>query len=185
MEKECNTCFNIKNINDFPKAGYKDTYRKECKECWNFKNRKGYHIDYKNRYIETRKKYKSLNEDKLKEYYNSWRKDKMENDEMFRMKANIRSLISITFRNKCVTKKSKCFELLGCDYEFFKSYIESQFTKDMNWNNIHFDHIKPLCTAKTKEDVIQLSHYTNFQPLLAMDNFKKSGKLINKQLRLL
>ena len=55
----------------------------------------------------------------------------------------------------------------------------------MNWDNIHLDHIKPLATAKTEEDVILLNHYTNFQPLLAKDNLNKGKKIIEKQLRIL
>lgn len=32
------------------------------------------------------------------------------------------------------------------------------------------DHIKPLCLAKTKEEVINLNHYTNLQPLCSKIN---------------
>ena len=55
----------------------------------------------------------------------------------------------------------------------------------MTWNNIHLDHIKPLSTANTKEEILILNHYTNFQPLLAIDNLIKNDSLIEKQLRLL
>ena len=32
------------------------------------------------------------------------------------------------------------------------------------------DHIIPISTAKTEEDVIRLNHYTNFQPLCSHVN---------------
>ena len=52
----------------------------------------------------------------------------------------------------------------------------------MTWENYglrgwHLDHIIPLSTAKTKEEVIALSHYTNFQPLWWRDNICKSNKI--------
>lgn len=49
----------------------------------------------------------------------------------------------------------------------------------MSWENRgdvwHLDHIKPLATATCEEDLIKLFHYTNFQPLLARDNIRKSS----------
>jgi hypothetical protein len=54
-----------------------------------------------------------------------------------------------------------------------------------NHGKWHLDHIIPLATATTEEDVIRLNHYTNFQPLWADDNLKKSNKIIEQQLQLL
>jgi hypothetical protein len=58
----------------------------------------------------------------------------------------------------------------------------------MTWDNYgewHLDHIKPISLGKTEEEVIQLYHYTNFQPLWAKDNVVKYNKIISKQLRFL
>ena len=44
-----------------------------------------------------------------------------------------------------------------------------------NYGSWHLDHIKPLALAESEEDVILLNHYTNFQPLWAIDNFKKGS----------
>ena len=68
-----------------------------------------------------------------------------------------------------------CFQL--------KDHLEKQFTSGMNWNNNtlhgwHVDHIIPLSSAKTLDDVERLCHYTNLQPLWAKDNILKSDKII-------
>jgi hypothetical protein len=50
----------------------------------------------------------------------------------------------------------------------------------MNWDNKefwHIDHIIPLSSAKDKEELIKLCHYSNLQPLWAEDNYKKRGKV--------
>ena len=41
---------------------------------------------------------------------------------------------------------------------------------------VHIDHIIPLATAKTEEDIIKLCHYTNLQLLKAKDNLRKNAK---------
>ena len=71
-------------------------------------------------------------------------------------------------------------EIVGLDYEEFKTYISNKFTENMNWDNYgdwHLDHIIPLCEAKTEEEPFKLNHYTNLQPLWAEDNLKKNRKL--------
>jgi hypothetical protein len=42
----------------------------------------------------------------------------------------------------------------------------------MKWDNIHLDHIKPINSYYRKE-VLELNHYTNFQPLFVKDNLSK------------
>ncbi len=56
-------------------------------------------------------------------------------------------------------------------------------TGGMTWKNKefygwHIDHIVPLSSAKTEEDVYKLCHYTNLQPLWSKDNMSKGSKLI-------
>jgi hypothetical protein len=112
-------------------------------------------------------------------------KKRFETDVVFRIKKRIQTNIRKLFYLKKIPKKSNTFDILGCDFEFFKQYIESQFTNGMNWDNIHLDHIKPLALARTEKEVYDFNHYTNFQPLFAKDNILKGDKLITKQLKLL
>ena len=40
------------------------------------------------------------------------------------------------------------------------------------------DHIKPISSAKTKEEIIKLNHYTNLRPLCSKENLDKKDKFI-------
>ncbi len=49
----------------------------------------------------------------------------------------------------------------------------------MTWENHgewHIDHIIPISWGKTESEVIELNHYTNFQPLWAKDNLSKGNR---------
>jgi hypothetical protein len=83
------------------------------------------------------------------------------------------------------SKKSRTYEILGCSYEEFKTYIEVQFQYGMSWENYgswEYDHIIPISSANTEDEIILLNHHTNFQPLWKLDNILKSNKIFNKDL---
>ena len=109
-----------------------------------------------------------------------YRKEKLNTDPFFKMKANIRGLIRNAFTRRYTKKSKKTIEILCCTFEEFKEHLEKQFTPEMNWNNQgsywHMDHIKPISLANSEEEVIKLNHYTNFQPLYWKDNLAKSNK---------
>lgn len=71
---------------------------------------------------------------------------------------------------------------LGCSLAEFKAHIAAKFVDGMSWDNWgkytwHLDHIKPLCSfdLTVREQFLQAFHYTNYQPLWALDNHKKWG----------
>lgn len=107
--------------------------------------------------------------------------NRMNNDELFKLKFNMRTLIRNAFRRAFTSKSRKTSEILGCTFEEFKIYLESKFDENMNWENQgtywHLDHIIPISSAQTEEEVYKLNHYTNFQPLYWLDNLKKSNKI--------
>lgn len=114
------------------------------------------------------------------EYYRMTHKRRMGSEPLYVVKHRTRGLISTALKKKGYSKTSKTQEILGCTFDEFKSHIESQFTDGMCWerfSEIHIDHIVPLASAKTIEDILILNHYTNLQPLWAIDNLKKGSKL--------
>lgn len=77
-----------------------------------------------------------------------------------------------------ITKTKPSIEYLSCSAEYFKDYIEKKMIGEMNWENIHLDHIKPISkfTLDDIDEFLDCCHYSNFQPLLASQNLSKSNK---------
>lgn len=186
--KVCTTCQEEKVISEFYNAERgKYGVKSKCKKCYNI-NKKKYYIKTKEKRLEYCRQYTLDNKEKIKEYNREYKKKKYREDPVFKVSSRMRRVIGQCIKRKKYIKKSKTQDILGCDFVFFKNYIQRQFKDGMTWDNYgewHLDHIKPMATAKTEEQVLRLNHYTNFQPLWAKENIKKRNKIINKQLRFL
>lgn len=116
-------------------------------------------------------------------YNVTYNKNRRQIDPLFKLKLTIRSRIRTFLNIKNIIKKNKTFDIVGCPPIFLKEHLEKQFTDGMSWENHglygwHIDHIIPLSSAKTEEEIYKLCHYTNLQPLWAEDNLKKNGKIL-------
>ncbi len=103
-----------------------------------------------------------------------------QNNPLIKISAMTRLVVWNSLTRKNCKKLKRTSEILGCSIEFFKSHIERQFTRGMSWENRkdwHIDHIIPLSSAKTEEEVIALNHFTNLRPMFATDNRKKGDKV--------
>jgi len=114
----------------------------------------------------------------------------MKTDILYKLKCRIRDNIRHTFKrgDYKYNKNSNTETILGCTINEFINYIECKFTEGMtlkNYGEWHLDHIYPVSLAKDEEELIKLNHYTNFQPLWAIDNIKKGNKITEKQLTLI
>lgn len=129
--------------------------------------------------------YKSENKDKI----NTHLRKKYQTDTIYRTKRLITSLIVLSLKNNGYTKKSRTYQILGCTYEELRNHLEQQFLPWMNWDNQgkydgtldygwDIDHIIPISSAKTEEELVKLNHYTNLQPLCSYTNrYIKVNKL--------
>ncbi len=125
--------------------------------------------------------------EKKRAYAREYHRERRKRDPIFAMTERFRARLREIFRDKGYSKKSRSAATLGCSYEDLFSHIESQFTGGMSWDRfseIHIDHIIPLSSAITEEDVVRLNHYTNLQPLWAADNLAKSDKLPHELIEL-
>jgi hypothetical protein len=206
--KKCCKCKIKKDLLFFGKySKSKDGYRVNCKECrkeesLNQRNKnpnKEYFKDYylKNKlklkeYLKIynisnrkiiafkQKEYRKINAEKIRENKRDYINNKMQNDNLFKFKSNMRCRLNMFFKSKSLKKPFKTEKLLGFDYLTAKIYIENQFKNGMNWDNYgewHIDHIKPLSLAKNELDVIELCNYKNLQPLWALENIIKGNRI--------
>jgi len=161
---------------------------KEYKKEYN----KKYNLDNKEKISENKKLYRQNNKEKIKKYRIDNREiinksalkyyyDRIDRDNLFYLSFKIRNLVRISIKKKGYSKKSKTTEILGCSIVDFKTYIESKFENWMSWDNhglyngmIRYgwdiDHIIPISSAKTEEEIIKLNHYTNLRPLCSFIN---------------
>lgn len=185
--KVCCKCGKEKLLEEFPKDKNRpDGYYVYCKGC-----RKVIYQSKSILVIEKSKKYyqdnKEINHQKILDRNRLWRKknpnyttDRKKIDPKFKLIKNIRRRLKRFLESNKLTKRNSTIYLIGCSPTDLKKYIEKKFVGDMSWENQglwHIDHIVPLSSAKSEEDLIQLCHFTNLQPLWAEDNLKKSNKL--------
>lgn len=168
---------------------------------------KNHYQETKQIILDYQKKYREENLDKIKErgkkYYNINKKEildknkiyrkntknirniyeskKKKNDPIYSLLCGMRSRLCNYLKMCDVTKRNKTFDIVGCSPEFLKEHLETQFTDGMSWDNRsewHIDHIIPLSSAKTEDELYKLCHYTNLQPLWAEDNLRKNNKIL-------
>lgn len=118
-----------------------------------------------------------------KKALNEYRRNKLKNDPVFRMAVNLRlRLRRIIKQQGGKDKYAKMLEIVGMDWGGFKKYIENKFKPGMTWDNYgthwHLDHIKAITKFDllTEQGQKQSCHYTNLQPLWALENLKKGNR---------
>lgn len=129
----------------------------------------------------TRKDFR-MYEKTCKECKNILAKNKYYNNLEYKLTSILRSRLTDALKGKCKSKKT--MELIGCNIDILKKYIELKFKDGMNWDNYgkwHIDHVRP-CSSFDLTDVKQQEqcfHYTNLQPLWATENLQKGSKWQN------
>lgn len=174
--KKCNTAKPLENY--YKHTGYKDNHRSICIECFK-KEKASYQRNNKDKSKLYIKKWQKNNEDKVKEIRNNNFNNKYKNDVYFAMSHLLKDRLRKALKAKNWQKNTHFVEYIGCTLNELKNHIEKQFIEGMTWENKgkwHIDHIIPLSSAKTEEELYKLCHYTNLQPLWAIDNIKKSNK---------
>lgn len=105
------------------------------------------------------------------------------NGKCFHDQDKCRNRLTDAIRRQKGTKSLKTTELIGCSYEYLMDHIESYFPRwpGMSWDNMdkwHVDHIVPCKQYNLKDEAQQrlCFHWSNLQPLWAVDNLKKGSK---------
>lgn len=189
--KVCKKCNLEKDLSEFYFRKDSSKYRNDCKECFGSKtkDRRLKNPDYMKDYL---KEWNIKNPEYNSSYCKEWRlknpksyinyyNDRIKVDNLFKVRQSIRKTISSSFRNTSFRKSSKTAIILGCTFEDFKLYLESNFEPWMTWENKglyngelnygwDIDHKIPVSSATTEEELVKLNHYTNLQPLCSKIN---------------
>ncbi len=155
-------------------------YRDNNKDKINIINSE-YYQNNKELLLEKQKEYNQINKEKINKYKNEWTKNKKLIDPLYKLKTSIRTSIYIALKRNGYTKKSKSYDILGCSFEEFKIHIESLWEPWMTWSNHgkyngelnhgwDIDHVIPLSSATTEEELLKLNHFSNLQPLCSKTN---------------
>lgn len=209
MVKICIVCEKEKELNEFDKKEKSlDGHRNQCKKCLYVKRNERFQLlsDEEKEQIRIRK-----NELKRKYWKNNiedpefklrQKKRRRENhlkrmeEPLYKLKVSFsRRLNKLLKRVECDRSTNKPYYLdkLGCSFEEFKIYLESKFEDWMTWENYgkyngqlnygwDIDHIIPLSKAITENEIYNLSHYMNLQPLCSRTNRDiKKDKIENPQ----
>lgn len=184
-KKYCYGCKNILDKECFGKLKQaSDGLNTTCRECRKI-TVKEYYRNNSERMNSNKKEYNKKNWEKVLSRQQNYIKKRRDEDEMFRLCFNLRSRLRsfLSIKNLRRRKDMERYDAIGCSPSELKLHIENLFVEGMSWENYgfrgwHIDHIIPLSSAKTYEEAIKLNHYTNLQPLWAIDNLKKGKKII-------
>jgi hypothetical protein len=186
-EEKLNCDFNIDNSRP-------DKLYSSCKECRKIvvkeyskkKSKKinEYQKEYKknnlNKIIERNRLYYDKNKEKINKSNYVRTKNRRKEDPIFKLRSNLNVRIRLFMKSVNIIKNNSTLNIIGCSPQVLKEHLETQFVDGMSWDNRsewHIDHIIPLSSAKTEEELYKLCHYSNLQPLWAEDNLKKSNKI--------
>ena len=150
----------------------------------------------KKRFQEYRQKNPEKFKDYAKKHSNKWRNEnrerylqkKRENNKLayrnnlqHKLGNLLRTRIWTALKIQGLKKNHSTMEITGCSKEELIQHLESQFSEGMTWENWslngwHIDHIRPVSSFDLSDpaQVKECFHYSNLQPLWAIDNLKKS-----------
>jgi len=126
--------------------------------------------------------YYQVNREAAVSYSNHYQQRRRRVDPGYAITLRLRSRINHAIKG--TSKSAKTTELVGCSPGELVRHLESQFVDGMSWENRHLwavDHIRPCASfdLADPEQQRQCFHYSNLQPLWAVDNMRKGARWQN------
>ncbi len=164
--------------------------RLEDTRRWRAKNRE--HVkEYNQKYVaDNKERYAALNvkwREENREHRNTQLRDRYHTDPRYKWRVRLSNGLHQVVQRRGTDKAFATLELIGCTVDELLSHLETRFTEGMNWDNYgsykngkamtwHIDHIRPCASFDLTDPVQQKAcfHYSNLQPLWAVDNCSKS-----------
>jgi hypothetical protein len=174
-KRGCVPCAKVTNrkwVDNHPESKRKSSYKYFLN---NRKKRLAYGRSYAEKNPYKHRIYAEKNRKKINFYFSNRRQEDIE----FKLTCNLRSRLHKVIKG--TVKNGLAVRDLGCSAQFLKTHIESQFQKDMTWDNYgkgpnrwSIDHIIALSTVDltNKEQFLLVCHYTNLRPLWNVDQIK-------------
>jgi len=193
---KCNKCGVVKSIDSFEYRKDRGSYRHTCKDCRKKINSANYKLKYdliKDKRNEARrKKYsenkKAINEKRRKIYnqnkdtINAKRREKRtkEMDPIKNLRQQVYNAVLKSYERKGFVRTKSIEEILGCSLEekvdrMLELYKYSYKKEYENKEKICVDHIIPIWTAKTVEELDDCNHMIQFLP--ESENIRKGGRI--------
>ena len=173
--KTCTSCGHEKESIEFR------IHKSYCKKC---ENKKTYESRKETQSIKNKeylKIYQKKNKDIINERMRSYNKVRIKSDPIYKLSRTMSRIINNSIRLYGTSKTKSSIETIGLSPSDFVSYLESKFEPWMNWDNhglyngeINYgwdiDHIVPLSSATSVDELYKLNHYTNLQPMCSYTN---------------
>ena len=155
---------------------YQQAYHATHKEEHNQRSKEYYHQN-KNK----AKEYREANRETINENKRNYENHKRKTDSVYYIKQKARNVIYKSFARKGFHKIALAEEITGLSGKDLCNYLLNTFFENYGyeWNGVeevHIDHIIPLSTASTEEEVRKLCHFSNLQLLKAFDNLSKHDR---------
>jgi hypothetical protein len=184
--KRCTKCKLELSLSSFGRR--KDKLASRCKACVNAAQR----VQVASGYARASKKQSQHrwardNPDKIKAKQHRYQStanrravERRKVDPNFRFASVMRNRINSALRGDI--KSAPTLQLLGCDLDYLRAWIGSQFSGELRWDNYaklwEFDHVRPCCGFDLTDPAQQKECFSwkNMRPMRCSPNRSKNGR---------
>lgn len=141
------------------------SYREKNKEKAAEYN-KNYREKNKKKLNEYQKNYGRGNRKKLSQYNVEYVKSRKNTDIIFKLRMNMSSLVRVSLKSGGYKKTSRTHKIIGCSFEMLINHLNNNDYGFMYGDSrFDIDHIIPVSSAISKNELLSLNHYSNLQLL--------------------
>jgi hypothetical protein len=126
------------------------------------------------------KRWNDANPDACREHRRKAQKKAIATASLTYFKSRMRHRVREAMKRGQFKKTSSTRDMIGCNWDELRSHIENKFSTGMSWENKsewEIDHIIPLSSASSEEEIKKLCAWHNLQPLWKADNRSKGDKM--------
>lgn len=141
-----------------------------------------YHAANQQRINEYSREWRKANPEHARELGDNWFEENYNTNPNFRIRVLLRSRMYKAIKCQGGDKDESSSGLLGCPPSYVWDHLQSLFLPGMTLENHgvlwHIDHVRPCASFDLTDPEQQKAcfHWTNLQPLYALDNLKKGCK---------